>query len=66
MFAGTIYAFERFLVQQDTEAMLTADLAHQSHYKQVMIIRQVAFFENGSQFELVRGHFIVACFQRNA
>lgn len=61
-----IYAFERFLVQQDTEAMFAADLAHQSHYKQVMVVRQVAFFEDGSQLELVRGDFIVACFQRNA
>ena len=28
VFAGTIYAFERFLVQQDTEPMFAGDLAH--------------------------------------
>ena len=48
MFTGTVYAFEWFFVQQDTEAMFTADLTHQGHYEQVMVVRQVAFFENGS------------------
>ena len=62
MLAGTVYAFERFFMQQDTEAVLAADLAHQSHYEQVVVVCQVAFFENGSQLELVRGHFVVACF----
>ena len=29
--AGTVHAFERFLVQQDTEPMFARDLAHQGH-----------------------------------
>ena len=66
MFAGTVYALERLFVQQDAEAVLTADLAHEGHYEQVVVVCQVAFFENRSQFELVRGYFVVARFQRNA
>lgn len=32
-------------------------LAHERHEKHVMIYRQVAFFENGSQLKLVGSHF---------
>ena len=63
--AGTIDSLEWLFMQEDTETMLAGNVSHQCHDQQVMIVGQVTFFEDRSQFELVRSHFVVASLQRN-
>ena len=48
-------------MQQDTEAMLTGDLAHQGHDQQVVVVGQVALLEDRCQLKLVGGYLVVAC-----
>ena len=45
--------------------MLAADLTHQGHDEQVMVVCQVTFFKDRSQFKLVGCYFVVACFYRD-
>ncbi len=40
--------------------MFPCDFLHQRHEQHVVVHGQVGFFENGSQLELVGGHFVVA------
>ena len=64
--AGSVHALEGFLMQENAEAVLARDLLHQGHQHHVVIDGDVAFLINGSKFELVRSHFIVAGLGRYA
>ena len=61
----SVHSFEWLFMQQDTETMLAADLTHQGHDEQVVVVCQVTFFKDRSQFELVGSYFVVAGLQWN-
>ena len=64
--ARAVYSLEGLFVEQDTESVRTRHFPHQRHDKHVMVDSQIAFLEDGSQLELVRGHLIVAGLYRDA
>ena len=66
MFTRTIDAFERFFVQQYDESVLTGNLGHEVHDHLVLIICKICFSVDRSEFELVRGDFVVPCLDRDA
>ena len=66
VFAGTVHAVEGLLVQEHHEAVLAGDAAHQVHHDLVLVVREVGLAVDRRELELVRGHFVVAGFQRNA
>ena len=43
--------------------MLSGKLIHQIHYNLVLVVGQVGVSKYRSELELVRGRFVVACFQ---
>ena len=66
MFAGAVNAAIWFFVQQYIEVMLACDTLHQVHDKLVVVVCQVAVFEDGSQLELVGSYFVVTGLGRDA
>ena len=60
MLPRAVDAFEGLFVQQQAETVAPRHLAHERHDEHVMVYRQVAFFENGSQLKLVGSHFVMA------
>ena len=38
---------------------------HNTHYEQVMVVREVYLLEDGRHLELVRSHLVMACTNRN-
>ena len=53
-------------MQQYTETVIAGNIPHQSHHQQVVVIRQVTFLKDGSQFKLVWSDLVVACLDRDA
>ena len=65
VFARPVHPLERLLMQQYTESVIPRQLPHQRHNQQIMIIGQVAFLENGSQFKLIGRDLVMSGFHRN-
>src|SRR5699024_5035523 len=59
MLAATVDTLEGLFVQQYAETVVTCHFTHQGHDEHVVVYRQVAFLEDGSQLELVGSHFVV-------
>lgn len=66
VFARSVDTFERFFVEQYTEAVAAANFAHQGHDQQVVVIGQVALFEDRGQLKLIGRYFVVARFYGDA
>ena len=66
VFAATVDAGERFLVEEAAEAVLASDFAHERDEQHVVIDRQVALFVDGGELKLVGGHFVVTRLAGNA
>lgn len=62
VFARPVHPLERLLMQQYTESVIPCQLPHQRHNQQIMIIGQVAFLENGSQFKLIGRDLVMSVF----
>ncbi len=61
-FSGTVNAAKRLFVQQNTEIMTAGDLGHQTHQQQIVIIGQIGFLKNRSQFKLVGSDLVMTGF----
>ena len=66
MFTRTIDTAVWLFVEEYGEMMLACDALHQIHHQLVMVICQVAVFENGGQLKLVGSYFVVTGFHRYA
>ena len=66
MFARTVDAGKGFFVQQYFKVVFVCCSFHQVHEQQVVVIGQVGFLEIRCKFKLVRRHFVVECFGRDA
>ena len=53
-------------MQQHGKVMFTGNTLHQVHYQLIMIIGKVGILKDWSQFKLVGGNFVMACFCRNS
>ena len=66
MFAATVDALERLLMEQYTETVTAGYLFHQAHEQHVLVVGKIAFTEDGSTLKLVGSHLVVASLHRDA
>ena len=66
VFARTVDACERLLVQQYAEAMMTCNLLHERHEQHVVVDGKVGLLEDRSQLKLVGRNLVVACLAGDA
>ena len=64
--SGTVHPLEGFFVQKHHKIVLARNFGHQVHHKLVLVVGQIGFSIDGSQFELVGGHLVVTCLQGDA
>ena len=66
MFAGSVDAGERFLVEEASHPIFLRHALKHRHREVLMIGRQIGVFINGSHLVLPRGDFVVAGLYRDS
>ena len=62
----TVHACKRLFVQQANKTVAVGDIPERFHHEHVVVASEVHFFKERSEFELSRGHFVMARLCRDA
>ena len=64
MLAAAVDSGVRFFMEKDAEMIFLRYALHDRHDEQVMVVREVHFFEDRCHLKLVRRHLVMACTDR--